>query len=62
MSQNVIKDSHRYTSSNVTITAGPGIMFNEITKMKPINTHVNENTNTYAVTVPIKFKRKNKHK
>ena len=60
MSQNGIKDSHRYNSSNATITAGPGVMYNEVTKMKPINTRVNENTNTYAVTVPIKYKRKRK--
>ena len=62
MSQNGIKDSHRYTSSNATITSGPGVMFNEITKMKPINTRVNENTNTYAVTVPIHYKQKRKYK
>lgn len=60
MSQNGIKDSHRYNSSNATITAGPGVMYNEVTKMKPVNTRVNENTNTYAVTVPIKYKRKYK--
>ena len=62
MSQNGIKDSHKYTSSNVTITAGPGVMYNEVTKMKPVNTRVNENTNTYSVNVPIKFKPKRKHK
>ena len=62
MSQNGIKDSHKYNSSNATITAGPGVMYNEVTKMNPINTRVNENTNTYAVTVPIKFKPKRKHK
>ena len=62
MSQNGIKDSHKYTSSNVTITAGPGVMYNEVTKMKPVNTRVNENTNTYAVTVPIKYNTKRKHK
>ena len=62
MSQNGIKDSHKYTSANVTITAGPGVMYNEVTKMKPVNTRVNENTNTYAVTVPIKIKPKRKHK
>ena len=62
MSQNGIKDSHKYTSSNVTITAGPGVMYNEVTKMKPVNTRVNENTNTYAVTVPIKYKPKREHK
>ena len=44
MSQNGIKDSHKYNSSNATITAGPGVMYNEVTKMKPINTRVNENT------------------
>ena len=62
MSQNGIKDSHRYTSSNSTITAGPGVMYNEATKMKPINTRINENTNTYVVTVPMKFKVKAKTK
>ena len=62
MSQNGIKDSHKYTSSNSTITAGPGVMYNEATKMKPTNTRVNENTNTYAVTVPMRFKSKTKGK
>ena len=62
MTQNGIKDSHRYTSSSSTITAGPGVMYNEVTKMIPANTRVNENTNTYAVTVPIKYKPKHKHK
>lgn len=62
MSQNGIKDSHKYTSSNSTITAGPGVMYNEVTKMRPVDTHVNENTNTYAVTVPIKYKPKNKQR
>ncbi len=62
MSQNGIKDSHKYMSSNSTITAGPGVMYNEVTKMKPVNNRVNENTNTYAVTVPIKYKSKKSHK
>ena len=62
MSQNGIKDSHRYNSSNSTIVAGPGVMYNEVTKMKPGTTRVNENTNTYAVTVPIHYKPKRKHK
>ena len=60
MSQNGIKDSHKYTSSNSTIIAAPGVMYNEVTKMKPVHTRVNENTNTYAVTVPIKYKQKRK--
>ena len=62
MSQNGIKDSHKYTSSNATITAGPGVMYNEVTKIKPVNTRVNENTNTYAVTVAIPYKQRRKHK
>lgn len=61
MSQNGVKDSHRYGSANVTIAAGPGVMYNEITKMKPVNTHINENTNTYVVTVPIQRTQKRKH-
>ena len=62
MSQNGIKDSHRYTSSNATITAGPGVMYNEVTKMKPVNKRVNENTNTYLVTVPIHYKQQRNRK
>ena len=62
MSQNGIKDSHKYMSSNSTIAAGPGVMYNEATKMKPTNTRVSENTNTYAVTVPLRFKAKAKSK
>ena len=62
MSQNGIKDSHKYNSSNSTIIAGPGVMYNEVTMMKPVTTRVNENTNTYVVTVPIPYKQKRKHK
>lgn len=58
MSQNGIKNSHKYTSSSSTIIAGPGVMYNEVTKMKPVNTRINENTNTYAVTIPIRYKLK----
>ena len=60
MSQNGIKDSHKYGSPNSTIISGPGVMYNEVTKIKPVNKRVNENTNTYAVTVPIKYKPKRK--
>lgn len=50
--------ANKYTSPSSTIVSGPGMMYNEATKMKPINTRVNENTNTYAVTVSYKYKPK----
>ena len=62
MSQNGIKNSHKYTSSSSTIVAGPAVMYNDVTKMKPANTRANENTNTYAVTIPVRYKLKRSHK
>ena len=42
--------TNKYTSSNAVIIAGPGTMYNEITRQKPVKNIVNENTNTYAIT------------
>ena len=52
--------TNKYRSPSSTIIAGPGMMYNEVTKMKPVTNRVNENTNTYAVTVSIKYKPKTK--
>ena len=54
--------TNKYRSPSSTIIAGPGMMYNEVTKMKPVTNRVNENTNTYAVTVPYKHKPKRKNK
>ena len=57
-----MSSTNKYRSPSSTIVAGPGTMYNEVTKMKPVTNRVNENTNTYAVTVPIKYKPKTKSK
>ncbi len=44
--------TNNYRSSNSTIIAGPGTMYNEITRPKPITKVYDNNTNTYAVTAP----------
>lgn len=48
--------TNRYTSSNSTIIAGAGTMFNETTHIRETKHRVNENTNTYSITVPIQLK------
>ena len=60
--------TNKYVSSTSAITSGAwankvvipgeGTMFNETTNIKPTRNRVNENTNTYAVTVPVHIKRK----
>ena len=50
--------SNKYTSATSAIIPGAGTMFNEATHIKPTRNKINENTNTYAVTVPINVKRK----
>ena len=57
-----MSSTNKYRSPSSTIVAGPGTMYNEITKLKPVTNRVNENTNTYAVTVPFKYKPKTKSK
>ena len=57
-----MSSTNKYRSPSSTIVAGPGTMYNEVTKMKPVTNRVNENTNTYAVTVPYKYKPKTKSK
>ena len=57
-----MSSTNKYRSPSSTIVAGPGTMYNEVTKMKPVTNRVNENTNTYAVTVPYKYKQKRKNK
>ncbi|KAK8882380.1 hypothetical protein M9Y10_045022 [Tritrichomonas musculus] len=44
--------SNAYRSSNSTIIAGPGTMYNEVTRPKTITKQYNDNTNTHYVTVP----------
>ena len=44
--------TNNYRSSNSSIICGPGTMYNEITKPKPVTKVYNSNTNTYDVTVP----------
>ena len=50
--------SNKYASPTSVIIPGSGTMFNEVTQIKPTTKKVNENTNTYAVTVPLHIKRK----
>lgn len=50
--------SNKYGSATSAIIPGSGTMFNEVTHIKPTRNKINENTNTYAVTVPIHIKRK----
>ncbi len=50
--------TNKYSSATSAIIPGPGTMFNEITHIKPTKNRVNENTNTYAITVPVSVKRK----
>ena len=57
-----MSSTNKYRSPSSTIVAGPGTMYNEVTKMKPVTNRVNENTNTDAVTVPYKSKPKTKSK
>lgn len=57
-----MSSTNKYRSPSSTIVAGPGTMYNEVTKLKPVTNRINENTNTYAVTVPYKYKPKTKSK
>ena len=50
--------TNKYVSSTSAIIPGEGTMFNEVTHIKPTRNRVNENTNTYAVKVPVHIKRK----
>ena len=50
--------TNKYVSATSAIIPGEGTMFNETTNIKPTRNRVNENTNTYAVTVPVHIKRK----
>ena len=53
-------NNNKYTSSTSAIIPGEGTMFNEATHIKPTRKRVNENTNTYAITVPRHMKRRSK--
>ena len=44
--------SNAYRSSCSTIIAGPGMMYNEVTRPKTITKQYHDNTNTHFVTVP----------
>ena len=55
-----MSSSNRYTSATSAVIPGEGTMFNEVTHIKPTHNRINENTNTYDVTVPIHLKRKSK--
>ncbi|KAK8875823.1 hypothetical protein M9Y10_005998 [Tritrichomonas musculus] len=44
--------TNAYRSSNSVIVAGPGTMYNEVTRSRSITKQYNDNTNTHAVTVP----------
>ena len=44
--------SNKYSSATSAVIPGSGTMFNEATHIKPTRNRINENTNTYAVTVP----------
>lgn len=50
--------TNRYTSSNSTIIPSAGTMYNETTRIRETKHRVNENTNTYSITVPITLKTK----
>ena len=50
--------SNKYSLATSAIIPGSGTMFNEATHIKPTRNRINENTNTYAVTVPVSIKRK----
>lgn len=52
--------TNAYRSSNSTIVSGPGTMYNEITRPKPVTRQYNSNTNTHDVTVPYVKTRRSK--
>ena len=54
MSHNGLKGSNKYGSSNVTITGGPGLMYNEATRAQTPTSYKSaqyQNNNSYMVTV-----------